>query len=57
MGKFANVCRKMRKERFFNRLRPKKKIVIFEKFSLNFAQILMTFYRNFADILEIVEIS
>ena len=32
-------------------------IVIFEYFSLNFAQILMKFYRNFADTLENVEIS
>ena len=34
-----------------------KKFVIFECFSLNFAQILMKFCRNFADILENVEIS
>ena len=32
-------------------------IRFFEYFSLNFAQILMKFYRNFADILENVEIS
>ena len=32
-----------------------QKFVIFEYFSLNFAQILMKFYRNFADILENVE--
>ena len=31
-------------------------IVTFKYFSLNFAQILMKFYRNFADILENVEI-
>ena len=33
-----------------------QKFVIFEFFSLNFAQRLMKFYRNFADILENVEI-
>ena len=32
-----------------------QKFVFFEYFSLNFAQILMKFYRNFADILENVE--
>ena len=32
------------------------KFVIFELFSVIFAQILMKFYRNFADILENVEI-
>jgi len=52
----AKLCKKF-VNCSFKASRRKKKIVIFEFFSLSFAQIFMKFCQNFADNLENVEIN